>query len=131
MSHRMPRLRGTAVVTIVFVDASHGSNKVTRRSHSGQVLFVNQAPVKWLIRQQQTVETSSLSSEFIAMKHCIEDIEYLRLKLRMFGVHLAKEKQSIYIWCNNDGVVKNSSDVDSTLNKKPFRDCFLTSCDGT
>ena len=82
-----------AVVTTAFVDASHGSNKVTRRSHSGHLFFVNRAPVKWLIRQQQTVETSALSSEFIAIKHCIKDIEHLKFNLQMFGVPLSEEKK--------------------------------------
>jgi hypothetical protein len=118
MPHRMPRPRGMAVVTTAFVDSSHGSNKVTRRSHSGHILFVDRAPVKWLSRRQQTVETSAFSLEFIAMKHCIEDIEYLRFKLRMFGVPLSEEKPSAYVWCDNESNVKNSSNVDSKLNKK-------------
>ena len=36
----------------------------------------------------------------------------------MFGVPLAEEKQSTYICRDNESVVKNSSNVDSTLNKK-------------
>ena len=60
MPHRMPRPRGMAVGTTSFVEASHSSNKVTRQSHSGHLLFVNRAPVKWLSIQQQTVETSAL-----------------------------------------------------------------------
>ena len=72
--HDMPRPRGRAVTTSAYVDSSHGANKVTRRSHSGHILFVNRAPVKWVSRRQNTVETSAFSSEFIAMKltwrHC-------------------------------------------------------------
>ena len=75
MPHKMPRLRGRSVVTSSFDDASHGANKVTRISHSGYVLFMNRAPVKWMIKRQQTVETSELSSDFIALKQCIEDGE--------------------------------------------------------
>ena len=72
-----------------------------------------------MVRQrQQTVETSAFSSEFIAMKHCIEDIEYLRFKLRMFGVPFAEERPSTYVQCDNESVVKNSSNMNSKLNKK-------------
>ena len=77
----MPSTRCMEVLTLAFVDASHASNKVTRQSHSGHLLFVNQAPVKWLSRQQQTADTSAFSSKFIAMEHYIKDIEYLRFKL--------------------------------------------------
>ena len=118
LPRKFPRPRGRSVVTTAYVDASHGANKVTRRSHSGYILFVNRAPVKWFSKRQATVETSAFSSEFIAMKHCIEDIEYLRFKLRMFGIPLDKEFQETRILCDNQAVVRNSSEVQSTLNKK-------------
>ena len=107
MPHQMPRPRGMRVVNTSFVDSYHGSNKVTQRSHLGHILFVNQAPVKWLIRRQQTVETSSFSSEFIAMKNCNDYIEYIRFKLYMFGVPFDKERQLTYVWCDSESVVKN------------------------
>ena len=120
----MPRPRGESVITSAFVDSSHGANKVTRRSHSGHILFVNRAPVKWFSKRQQTVETSAFSSEFIALKHCIEDIEHLRFKLRMFGVPLDKNHPATLILCDNEAVVKNSSKVESTLNKKHNAICY-------
>ena len=51
------------------------------------------------------------------MKHCIEDIEYLLFKLCMFGVPFAEERTSTYVWCDNESVVKNSSNVGFKLNK--------------
>ena len=117
----MPRPRGKSVSTTAFVDASHAVNKVTRRSHTGYILFVNRAPVKWVSRRQQTVETSAFSSEFIAMKQCVEDIEHLRFKLRMFGVPMSYDDGPdlpTYVFCDNEGVVKNTTLVESSLNKK-------------
>ena len=116
--HMAPRPRGVPVVTTAFVDSSFASNKVNRRSHCGHILFVNRAPVKWYSKRQQTVETSAFSAEYLAMKLCIEDIEFLRFKLRMFGIPMNADKPSTYILCDNDGVVKNSSNVESSLNKK-------------
>ena len=72
MPHKMPRPGGILVVTSAFVEASHGSNKVTRRSHSGYVLFINRAPVKWMRKSQQTVETSAFSSDFISLKSVLK-----------------------------------------------------------
>ena len=89
MPHNIPRSRGRSVVTTAYVDASHGSNKVTRISHSGYILFVNIAPVNWTRKQQQTGEMSAFSSEFIDLKQCLEDIEHLRFKLRIFGITLS------------------------------------------
>ena len=51
------------------------------------------------------------------MKHFIEDVKYLRFKLRMFRVPFAEERLSTYVWCDNENVVKNSSYLDSKLNK--------------
>ena len=78
--HRMPVPRGRAVTTMAFVDASHAANKVTRRSHTGFIIFVNRAPITWFSKRQSTVESSTFSSEFIAMRACVEAIEHLRFK---------------------------------------------------
>ena len=118
MPHRMPRPRGNAVVTTAFCDASYAANKKTRRSHTGYVIFINRAPIMWKSRRQNTLETSAFSAEFISLKECIEDIEALRFKLRMFGVPISEEYPATHIFCDNEAVVKNSTKVESTLNKK-------------
>lgn len=82
----MPVPRGRTVTITAYVDASHGANKKTRRSHTGYIVFVNRAPILWYSKRQQTVESSAFSSEFIAMKVCLEAVQGLRFKLRMFGV---------------------------------------------
>lgn len=115
LPQRMPKPRGRSVSTTAFVDASHGANKVTRRSHSGYILFVNRAPIIWFSKKQATVESSTFSSEFIALRSCNEAIVHLRYKLRMFGVPLEGPTR---IFCDNESVVKNNTNVESTLNKK-------------
>jgi hypothetical protein len=85
LPHRIPTPRGRSVATTAYVDASHAANKVTRRSHTGYVVFLNRAPVVWYSKRQNTVETSTFSAEFIALKVCLEAIEHLRFKLRCFG----------------------------------------------
>ena len=112
---RMPEPLGRAVSTTAFVDASHAQDKKTRRSHTGYVIFVNRAPILWYSKRQTTVETSTFSSEFIALKTCTEAITGLRVKLRMFGVPVLEETK---ILCDNLSTVRNSSRIESTLNKK-------------
>lgn len=117
MPHRMPTPRGRDFVMTAYVDASHGANKVTRRSHTGYVIFLNRSPILWYSKRQQTVETSTFSAEFIALKVCLEAIEHLRFKLRCFGIPMERG-QPTYKYCDNESVVKNTSNVESTLNKK-------------
>ena len=111
----MPQPRGKSVSTHCFVDADHASDRVTRRSQTGILIFVNRAPIMWYSKRQNTVETSTFGSEFIAMKTAVEQIEGLRYKLRMFGVPLEGPTD---VFCDNDAVFKNSSIPDSTLRKK-------------
>ncbi len=111
----MPVPRGRSVTTTAFVDALHAANKVTRRSHTGYIIFVNRAPVIWYSKRQNTVESSTFSSEFIALKTCVEHISAIRYKLRMFGIPIDGPTK---VLCDNESVVKNSSKLSSTLNKK-------------
>ena len=78
---------------------------------------MNKAPIYWSSKQQQTVESSAFSSEFIAVKSCIEEVRGLRYKLRMFGIPILDDGLT-YIFCNNKLVVNNCSSIDSVLNKK-------------
>lgn len=111
----MPIPLGRGVQITAFVDASHAADKRTRRSHSGFIIFINRAPIIWYSKKQNTVESSTFSSEFIAMKTCVEQIAGLRYKLRMFGVEIMGRAD---VLCDNQSVVSNSSKIESVLNKK-------------
>ena len=43
----MPEPLGESVFVTCFVDADHAGNRVTRRSHSDIIIFVNSAPIIW------------------------------------------------------------------------------------
>ena len=74
----MPEPRGHAVQINCFVDADHAGDVVSRRSHTGIIIYVNRAPVIWYSKRQNTVETSTFGSEFIALRIATELIEGLR-----------------------------------------------------
>ena len=100
----MPRPRGRSVIKTAYIDASHGANKSTIRSYSGYILFLNRAPVKWTSKRHQTVERIAFSSEFIAVKKCIEKIEHLRFKLRLFVIPLSEDPPATLILCEDEAV---------------------------
>ena len=70
----------------MFVDADHTGNKGTRRSQTGVLIFLNNAPIDWYSKKQNTVESSTFGSEFIAIRIACDKIESLQYKLRMFGI---------------------------------------------
>ena len=84
--HLCPERLDVLVSTTAYVNSSHAANKVRRRSHTGFILFLNRAPIIWFSKRQNTVEASTFSSKFIAMRVCIEHITALCFKLRMFDV---------------------------------------------
>jgi hypothetical protein len=71
----------------------------------------------WYSKHQNTVETSTFGSEFIAMKTAIEQIEGLRYKLRMMGVPLDGPTST---FCDNESVFKNLMMPELTIKKKHF-----------
>ena len=59
----MPKPRGNTMTMHCFVNASHGSDRATRRSQIGILIFCNSAPVTWHIKRQNTVEARTFGSE--------------------------------------------------------------------
>lgn len=110
-----PEARGKGVTMTCFVDASHAGCHVTRRSWTGIMIFVNKAPIMWYSKRQNTVESSTFTSEFVAAKIAVEMIEGLRYKLRMMGIPI---NGATNLLCDNESVVKNSTRPDSPLKKK-------------
>ena len=117
----MPAPRGKPVQINCFVDADHAGDMVSRRSHTGILIYVNRAPVIWFSKRQNTVETSTFGSEFIAMKIATEMIEGLRYKLRMFGVPLDGPAN---VFGDNQSVISNASVPESPLKKKHVAICY-------
>ncbi len=112
---KMPEPRGNAVDITCFVDANHAGNVVTRRSHTGILIFVQNAPIMWYSKKQNTVESSSFGSKSVAVHVDKEMIVSLQYKLRMFGVPL---RGPTSVLCDNQGVVKNASLPESTLSTR-------------
>ena len=79
--HNAPEPLGKEVDINVFVDADHAGNRVTRRSHSGIIIYCNMSPISWYSKRQTTVETSAFSSEIIALRIATEQVEGLQYKL--------------------------------------------------
>ena len=66
----MPEHRGEEVdISNIFVDADHDAgNVVTRRLHTGIILFVYMMPVQWYSKKQNTIEALTFGSEFNALR---------------------------------------------------------------
>ena len=99
----------------IFVDASHAGDKLTYRSHTGIFIYVNNIPIDWFFKRQDTVETSTFGAELIAARIAMEKAKAMRTKLRWFGIPI---DEPTYMFCDNKSVVKSTSRAQSTLTKK-------------
>jgi hypothetical protein len=113
--HDMPEPLGNPVKITVFCDASHADCLVTRRSTTGILIFANGTPIQWYSKRQNTVESSTYGSEFVAMRIATEMLLVLRNDLRMLGVPLDGPAD---LFCDNMGVILSSTIASSVLKKK-------------
>jgi hypothetical protein len=111
----MPEPQGKVVNISCFVDANHAGNAITQRSHTGIIIYVQNAPIIRFSKRQNTVESSSFGSEFVALRAAKDMLVALRYKLRMFGVPIDGPANVFY---DNNGVVKNTKTPESMLAKK-------------
>jgi len=117
----MPEALGNPVKMAAWVDSDHAGNLVTRRSQTGYLIFLNQAPIVWYSKKQNTVEASTFGSEFVASRTCLEAIEGLRFKLRMFGIPILGPTD---VLCDNNSVVNSAQRPESVLSKKHLSICY-------
>jgi hypothetical protein len=111
----MPEPWGCLVVTRCYIDADHAGCLAMWQSQTDVLIFVNEAPIIWYSKQQNTVESLTFGSEFIALKQAIDFLEVLHYKLCMMGIPF---DNATTIYCDNEVVVKNMTAPESTLKKK-------------
>jgi hypothetical protein len=111
----MPKPLGKEVTIHVFWDASHAANRVTRRSHTGILVYCNKALVTWYSKRQNTVESSTFGSEFVAGRIAVDLVEALVYKLMCFGVNVLVPAD---MFGDNESVVNMSRAPSAKLTKK-------------
>lgn len=93
---------------IGYADADYASDSVTRKSTSGFVVTLGNAPISWASRLQKSVAQSTTEAEYVAIADCTKDI--------LWYIQLCKElnipiQPPIRIMSDNQGAIlltKNS-----------------------
>ena len=78
----MSEALGKYVLIKDYVYANHAGNMPNMRSRCGIIIYVNNAPIIWYSKQQNTVEASSFESDFDALNIDTENIEALLNTIR-------------------------------------------------
>ena len=82
-----PQLLGCPVQINCFVYSDHTGDRITQRSHTDIIMYLNKAPISWYSKKQSTVESSTFGSKFVALRLAVEQIISLQHKSRILGVH--------------------------------------------
>jgi hypothetical protein len=113
--HDMPEPLGKEVVTITYEDANLYHDMITGRAVTGILHMLNGTPVDWFSKRQDTVETATYGSEFVAARIATEQILDLRTTLRYLGVPI---KGKAYMYGDNQSVITSSTIPHSRLSKR-------------
>jgi hypothetical protein len=77
----IPILHGPSMTIRVYVDSDHAGDLITHHSRTGFIVFLSNSPIYWSSKKQGTCETSTFSSELVAMKQATKYMRGLRFKL--------------------------------------------------
>ena len=111
----MPPPKGKLMRTTTYADANLMHDFVTGRSMSGILHLLNQTPIQWFAKKQNTVETATYGSEFMVARQATEQILDLRYTLRMMGIPIDGKS---WLFGDNQSVITSSTVPKSTLNKR-------------
>ena len=71
----MPEPQGRPVQITMFLNASHAANLVTCQSPTGVLIYCNMSLIIWHSKNKQnSIETSTFGSEFMALKTGIDNM---------------------------------------------------------
>jgi Reverse transcriptase (RNA-dependent DNA polymerase) len=113
--HDMPEPLGNYVTLTHFFDANLYHDLLTGRSVTGILHLLNQTPIDWFAKKQNTVETATYGSEFVAARTCIEQVMDLRTTLRYLGVPI---RDKSYIFGDNKSMIDSATIPHSKLHKR-------------
>ena len=71
----VPDPRNKEVDMIIFVDSDYAGDKLTRRSRTGYIIFLNNDPIVLLSKKQANIETLLFGAECFAVKIGMETLQ--------------------------------------------------------
>lgn len=104
-----------AVGITVYKDTDHAHDMLTHRSVTGIIVFINNAPVRWISKRQKMVERSTYRSELVSTEQATEMIMEYWYAIRMLAAPL---DGPALILGDNNSVVLNTTMPSSVLKKK-------------
>ena len=97
-----------------FADTCLGYCMVTGKFITGIIHLINQTPIKYFCKLQNTVETTTYGLEFVATKQCAEQVRELQETLKLMRIPI---EESTWMLGDNSSVITSSTILSSALKK--------------
>ena len=104
-----------------FIDAEHAGDMMNCHSHMGIIIYLCRSPIIWYSKNNNTVESSTLGLEIVAMPTGMDLMKGLRYKIRMMGIPIDRPTS---VFCNNKSVVISTYVPTSTFTKNNLGICY-------
>ncbi|XP_044585033.1 secreted RxLR effector protein 161-like [Cotesia glomerata] len=88
-----------------YTDADYAGCPDTRRSRSGYVFMLNNAPLSWCSKKQNIVSLSTTEAEYIALGHGVKEAIWLKRMLKELGIQCGSVPMNV----NNQSAIKLAS----------------------
>jgi hypothetical protein len=111
----LPTPRGKPVLMTTYVDANLGHDKISGKSCTGVLHFLNKTPIDWFSKKQGTVESATFGSENVAARTALEQIKANKLALMHLGVPI---HDTPILLGDNKSVVDSNTQPKGKLHKR-------------
>ena len=86
LSHPMFCCLKAEVDLCMFGHNNHATNKQTRRSRTGFMMYTDMSLINWNSKWQVTIDSSASGTEFVAMKVIVGTLHAIQCTMRMMGI---------------------------------------------
>ena len=87
---------------MAYVDSDYATNKDTRKSVTGYVIFFRDALIAWKSKQQESVTLSSTEAEYTALSEVVTMVIYIKQLLDFLGIEYTEPTK---IFVDNTGAI--------------------------
>jgi hypothetical protein len=81
---------------LVYVDADHANDLITRSSNTDDLIMLNNIRIRWVFKHLNDFETSNFGSELVASRISTEPILEFRYMFQSLGGEI--RQTTIYVW---------------------------------
>ena len=73
---------------VAYSDSDWAGCKLTRKSITGYIIYLNGGPIAWKSRMQSVIALSSCEAEYLALTETVKEVMWQQQNLRELGIHI-------------------------------------------